>query len=138
MVDFNRAKKVSRPRRQAMVIIATVLMGWIAFYQIGIQWRANTSSSLDHPPRLFVDLKTASEAELQLLPEIGQKTAHAWRETLDESISPTPRIAKELEALPNVGPIRSSKLAPFLVDSGAGFTNDAAPSIENNRPSANR
>jgi len=137
VVDFNRTKTISRPQRQAMITVATALVGWVAFYQVGIQWRANASSNLDHPPVLFVDLKTASEAELQLLPEIGRKTAHAWRETLDESLPSTPLIAKELEALPNVGPIRSNKLAPFLVDSDARPANGDASSIKTNRPSAN-
>lgn len=138
MVDFNRTRTAGLPRRQAMITVATVLILWVVFYQVGVQWRASASSDLVHPPRFFVDLGMASEAELQLLPDIGQKTAHAWRETLDESLSTVPRVAKDLEALPNVGPIRASKLAPFLVESDTRSTSKPDSSIDTSRPSDNR
>jgi recombinational DNA repair protein RecR len=92
---------------------------------------------LEHPPRFFIDLESASEDELQLLPDIGVKTARAWREALDKSFVSLPRKVQELEALPNVGPIRSSKLAPFLVESESCSTTCLDPVTDPARPSVN-
>ncbi len=120
-----------------MVTLACILFGWVAFYQVGIWRTLESSSRLDHPPELFVDLQTASEEELQLLPDVGKKTARAWRNKLDESFVVPPRSAKELEALPNIGPIRSSKLAPYLVELEAHSTSSLDPSVQSGRPLAN-
>ena len=117
MVDFIHSRKINRPQRRAMISLAACFIGWIALVQVKNWWSSDLLRALDHPPQLFIELHTASEEELQLLPDVGEKTAKTWRRTLDESPFLSPRHAKELESLPAVGPIRSSKLAPFLVES---------------------
>ena len=118
-----------------MVTIATLLIVWVMFYQARLLWFSKTTPELDRPPQFFVDLKTASEEELRLLPDIGKKTARAWRQTLDASKSQAPRDAKELQDLPNVGPIRSSKLAPFLVESELRSTASNHSAVDKSRSS---
>jgi hypothetical protein len=113
-----------------MVTVATVLILWVVFYEVGTLWQGNPSSALDHPPQLFVDLEAASDEELQLLPDVGPKTARAWRATLDDSTLPLTRVARDLEVLPNVGPVRSLKLAPFLVESESASENRVDPAAQ--------
>jgi DNA uptake protein ComE-like DNA-binding protein len=116
VVDFNRNRVNNRHRQQAMVMVATILILWVAIYQVGLILQGSGTNELDHPPRLFVELEAASEEELQLLPDVGPKTARAWKETLSQSLSPAARDTNDLEALPKVGPVRSARLAPFLVE----------------------
>lgn len=135
MVDFNRARPAYRPRRKAMAVLALTVVGWVSVHQFG-EWWHDRAPALHKSPRFFVDLQRATEDELRLLPEVGSKTAHAWRQTLDEPGAAVPRHVKGLEALPNVGPIRSSKLAPFLVESEARATTSLDSTLKTSRPSA--
>jgi len=137
MVDINRqttrpttrkTKTTDRPRQRALVMVASTLIGWVALYQFVVWFRSEPEPVLKVPPVLLVDLETASLEELQLLPDIGEKTAQAWRQTLDEAPSLTPQTVKELEALPAVGPVRSNKLAPYLIDSEARTMQLESPS----------
>ena len=117
MVDFNRKRRLDRPRQRAILTLATLTLGWILYYEVDSRWDDQPSTDLTRPPQFFVDLQSADESELQLLPNVGKKTAHAWRETLDSAPASPPRHAQELEGLPYVGPIRSSQLSPYLVES---------------------
>ncbi len=133
MVDINRqktqpTKTTDRPRQRAMVMVASTIIGWVALYQFVVWCRTESEPVLRVPPELLVDLETASLEELQLLPDIGEKTAQAWRQTLDEAPSLTPQTTKELEALPAVGPVRSSKLAPYLIESEMRTMQSESPS----------
>ena len=98
-------------------MLASTLIGWVAIYQLVVWWRSDAAPLLDHPPQFRVDLDDAGLDELQLLPDVGEKTAQSWRNSLDNSPMLPPRTTKDLEALPSVGPIRAEKLSPFLIES---------------------
>ncbi|MDZ4852384.1 MAG: hypothetical protein SGI77_24110 [Pirellulaceae bacterium] len=116
MVDFTRERTCDRHRKRSLVFVALGLICWIAIYQLGAFSQPDPSKELNLPPQLWVDLQTASEEELQLLPDVGAKTAKAWRQSLDDDQLAVPRNTEALESLPSVGFIRSRKLAPYLIE----------------------
>lgn len=117
MAYNHRTKVTDRPRQRAIVMLASTLIGWVAIYQLVVWWRSDATLKLERPPQFHVDLDDAGIEELLLLPDVGEKTARSWRKSLDDSPMLPPRTAKEIEALPSVGPIRAEKLSPFLLES---------------------
>ncbi len=81
-----------------MTTMAVVALTWVAATEVRESLRAEKDGSLQGPPRFFVDLETADESELRLLPNVGVKTARAWREALDKGAVDRRGTVSELRA----------------------------------------
>lgn len=72
-----------------------------------------TSGSAAATYHIRIDLNTASEAELQLLPNIGPRLAE--RIVVDRSNNGSFGSLDDLSRVPGIGPVTVERIAPYVV-----------------------
>jgi DNA uptake protein ComE-like DNA-binding protein len=118
MLPYNSQppNRSNRARRRAVVSLGLLAIGFIAVSQLTSSPFARKPSRTESTPHFALDLDSASQAELRLLPSVGEKTARSWIESRSQPTYTTPTSEADLEALPHVGPNRARQLAPHLLE----------------------
>jgi DNA uptake protein ComE-like DNA-binding protein len=106
----------NRSRRRAMTMLGGMAIGFLAMNQLAIYRSTQTQDRIDVPPHFAIDLDSASQAELRLLPSVGAKTAQNWETARSQPTYSKPQSQADLEKLPQVGPKRAQQLAPHLLE----------------------
>ncbi len=120
MQPFKATPKISvnRSRRRALIMLGGIAFGFLTMNQIALYRYTRTQERDDMPPHFAIDLDSASQAELRLLPSVGVKTAERWEMARTHSTYLKPQSQSDLEKLPQVGPKRAQQLAPHLLETG--------------------
>lgn len=108
---------ISSARRRGFFVIIAVLATWFSATSVSrIVSHVSSYPSAPVIPQFFVDIHTADENELRLLPGIGPTTAQRWIEQRELGRVPKLESPRDLESLPLVGPLRAEQLAPYLIE----------------------
>jgi hypothetical protein len=126
-------------RRTETTLWASILLGW-GFWGVWIMidyGRGGTWYDVDlvqrPPPQFLVDLATASEAELGLLPDIGPQLAQRIVAARQQGMRF--QSAEDLQRVRGIGPKRRRLIEPYLtVPSIAPHTADVAGQETSVRP----
>lgn len=118
MQPFKAIPKIrsNRSHRRALIVLGGIAFGFLTMNQLTLYRSTRTQDRVDLPPHFAIDLDSASQAELRLLPSVGMKTAESWEMARSHPTYFKPQSQTDLEKLPQVGPKRAQQLAPHLLE----------------------
>jgi hypothetical protein len=115
-INNQPTNRTNRARRRAVVSLGGLAIGFIAISQLATVQSSRESSDPGQVPHFALDFENASQAELRLLPSVGEKTAQSWIDSRSQPTFTPPKTEADLEKLPQVGPRRAQQLAPHLLE----------------------